>query len=93
RDEFETQLFQFPDMAQLPIGHLFDHRVRMPEQQAKTLLAGDDATLSELLAKMLCSTHAQGAEMIAEALKLNPTQDAHRFIDFHRSHPELAIKC
>ncbi|MFC3786164.1 hypothetical protein GGR90_001668 [Sphingopyxis italica] len=93
RDEFERQLFQFPDMAQLPIGHLFDHRVRMPEQQARTLFAGDAPAFSETLSRMLCNGHAQGAEMIAEALKLDPSEDAHRFVDFHRSHPELAIKC
>lgn len=93
RKEFERQLFQFPDMAQLPIGHLFDHRVRMPEQQARTLLAGSEPALGEVLSQMLCNPHAQGAEMVAEALKLDPSEDAHRFVDFHRSHPELAIKC
>ncbi|USI79099.1 hypothetical protein [Sphingopyxis sp. USTB-05] len=93
REEFERQLFQFPDMAQLPIGHLFDHRVRMPEQQARTLLAGDEAALREVLSQMLCNPHEQGAEIVAEALKLDPSEDAHRFVDFHRSYPNLAINC
>lgn len=93
RIEFERRLFTFGEMSRLPIGHLFDHRVQMPEQQARALLNGDANPLTELLSNMLCSTHAQGAELIAEALKLNPEADARNLLETMHSFPEFAIKC
>ena len=78
RESFERRVFDFTNLAELPIGHLQDQRVHMPEDMAAELLLGRQETLSMLLCDMLCSTHPQGAELVAEALGLDTFDDAHR---------------
>jgi hypothetical protein len=93
RAEFERQLFAFGHLPELPIWHLFDQRVRMPEAMAREILCHDPKRLHALLRSMLSSRHMQGADLVAEALGLEPYLDAERLIEAHQSHPDVVRLC
>ncbi|WP_022682554.1 hypothetical protein [Sphingobium bisphenolivorans] len=73
RPEFEARALFEENLPDLPVGHLMDHRVRMPEDIALEL-AGDESKLGAFLERLLCaSPHTEGRDMIAKALSIKPT--------------------
>lgn len=93
RESFERRVFDFTNLAELPIGHLQDQRVHMPDDLAAELLVGTPETLSMQLSNMLCSTHPEGPEQVAEALELHTFYDAQLLLEAHLTDPEFARLC
>jgi hypothetical protein len=65
----------------------------MPDDMAAELLVGRPETLSMLLSDMLCSTHPQGPELVADALDLDTFDDAHRLQSVNLISPQFAKLC
>ena len=73
RGEFEARVFFEESLTDLPVGHLMDHRVQMPENVALEL-ARDESRLGAFLERLLCARpHTEGRDMIAKAILIEPT--------------------
>ena len=94
RAEFEERLFAFGDLAALPVGHLLDHRVHMPDDIADRLLAGDATDIATMLGNMLCaSSHTEARLLVGDALGVKPERDARRLLAVSEDDRRFAHDC
>lgn len=94
RSGFERKVFEFEDLSRLPVGHLLDHRVRMPDDLGAKLFADGEPCIEALLRNMLCSAvHAKAVSWVSDALGRDPRRDASNLIVLRDAHPEIARLC
>lgn len=92
RFAFATRAFQATDLRTLPILHLLDHRIRGVHLRE----IADDSSgnrvdrVEAMLWRMLqCGDRADAREMVAEALRLQPTSDADALVQIAAHDPML----
>ncbi|PNP99544.1 hypothetical protein [Sphingobium sp. SA916] len=92
RKAFLNRLFRETDLASLPIGHLMDHRIRMPRDLALSLQDKDEDYITEILDHMLCvRPHIEGRALVAKALKIEPRDLASNLIKIREQSLSLFV--
>jgi hypothetical protein len=94
RDKYLELLFGRGSTYALPVGHLMDHRVRMPLDKAKAALLAGPATVVPLLDRMLLMTrNTQSCQAVGSVLGRNPQVDADLLCTIHADYPAFAELC
>ncbi|ANI78112.1 hypothetical protein [Sphingobium sp. EP60837] len=92
RQEYLARLFTEADLASLPIGHLMDHRIRMPRDLALSLEDKSEDHIINVLNHMLCACpHAEGRDLVAKALKIQLPELASNLIKIREKDPLLFV--
>ncbi|UZW54830.1 hypothetical protein NUH86_15315 [Sphingobium sp. JS3065] len=90
RQTYLGRLFTEEDLASLPIGHLMDHRIRMPREFALDLKDKDQDEITGLLDHMLCvRPHPEARLLLADALKIETSKLASNLIEMREQNHSL----
>lgn len=90
RQTYLSRLFIEEDLASLPIGHLMDHRIRMPREFALGLKDKDQDEITDLLDHMLCvRPHQEARLLLADALKIETSKLASNLIEMREQNHSL----
>jgi hypothetical protein len=94
RDQYLDLLFGQASSYALPVGHLMDHRVRMPLDKAKAALLAGPASVVPLLDRMLLMTpNSQSRQAVGRVLDRDPQLDADLLCTIHAAYPAFAELC
>lgn len=90
RDAFLDQLFGTVDPFSLPIGHLLDHRVRMPQAIAASAIANGAPEIEKLLSRMSSmSANPQASGLVMAAISRSVEADAELLADAATRYPDF----
>lgn len=94
RAAFLDKVFSRLDPLMFPVGHLMDHRVRMPLATAEAALRAGEVDVKRLLRRMLSmSANPKASSFVANSLGRRPQADAKLLCEWHESHPQFAALC
>jgi hypothetical protein len=90
RDAFLDQLFGPVDPFSLPVGHLMDHRVRMPMAIADAAIAKGAPEIAKLLSRMISmSANPQAGGLVMAAIGRSVDADAELLADASTEYPDF----